>query len=416
MNRYACRVRDAAGARRALRVEAASQQEAALNLIKRGFVPTEIKAGDGARPGARLRRSALGGRTLGKDRVAHADMVAFTRSLATMVRSGLPLAAVMRLLAMSASSPAVGSLCRHLSGAIEAGSSFSAALEDAPAGLPASFIEAVRAGEEGGALPEVLERLADVFEADGERRAVLTGALRYPLMVGAALVTGSLVVAIVVMPRMAEFYLAEGARLPWPTLVMMGTYRAVRDHPIVAGAALSGAVAAAAACVLHAGARRRVEAWSWRLPVIGSIRRQAFAAQFCHFVATFHSAGVPVGRILRILADARRGSAPGRALEESWQAVNAGHPLARGLGSARDARRYFPPVLLHMVAMGEESGSLDGLLRSCGRFHDLETRTQTRRAIAYLEPMGTLLFGALVLLFGLATFLPMWDLISIYRR
>ena len=302
-------------------------------------------------------------------------------------------------------------MCRRLGQGLAGGASFAQALEQSGMSFPLGFADAVRAGEEAGTLPEVLERMATLLELERERRTRLRAALRYPAMVIVALIVASGLVGGVVIPKMSQFYDQGGVSLPLPTAILLGVSELVRDHWVELLIGLGAWVGIAVLVLRRPASRRWLEAVSWRVPVWGRVKTNAFASQFCHFFATFYAAGVSVEKILAILADAWRRSTVGKDLERARLTVEAGGSVGQGLGGSQ----FFPPLLVQMVKLGEETAALEPLLKSGGGYFDLETDTLTKKAITYLEPLTTLAVTGLILFLGLATLLPLWDLISVYR-
>jgi len=379
-------------------VDATSTRGAWQALRARGVFPTELRA-EAARASAPARR------------VAAAELAAATRQLATLVAASLPVAEALEVVAEQAADPV---LCRALTLArirLGEGEPLARALGASPRVFSALYCDLVHAGEASGALPTVLERLAEHTEATAALRARLRAALTYPLVMTAttALVLAFLLVWVV--PQVAQLFADTGTPLPLATRALLGLVSLARATWWLALlVALAGGVAWRRWAATPAG-RARIDAGLLRLPLAGRLIARAAVARFARTLATLVASGVPLEAALDVATAVLGNRTLVDAAAAARAAVRRGEALAPALGRTG----AFPPLLVRLAAVGERGGSLATSLERAARSYEAEVDTAVSAATALLEPVLIVAMGGVVLLLVVAVLVPIFALNQVVR-
>lgn len=371
-------------------LEAADREDARKRLLRKGILPQEIRP-----------------RRIKRRRIRSADVAVFTRQLAGMMRSGLPLLRALDIVAQSHANPAMGRLLAQVRADIAQGSPLSAAFAKHPAVFPPLYCHLVAAAETGGVLDDLLDNLARYLEKTQALKKKVQTALVYPaavLLMAAVLLA---VMMVFVLPAFANLYQGMGAQLPWPTRLVMGLSDVFRAYGW-----LLALLPAAAVWLLKRQYRRsaafrlRADGWLLRLPVSGRVVRQAVWARWARTLASLLAAGVPVLEALEAVAAA----AGNGVFERATRAVKAEVAQGASLSSAMRASGVFSDLLLQMTAVGEESGALAHLLEKSAVFYEDEVDNLVARLTALMEPVLMIVLGGVVGMVLAAMYLPLFDL------
>jgi type IV pilus assembly protein PilC len=408
-----------AGENRGL-LEVASQTEACRRLKEMGFFPTRvIEQADRpgrhapvrpARNAAAPRLAALRSltRRLG-GRVKPAVVTAFTRQVATLVEAGLPLLRGLRLLEEQETHPAFRRVLCGLIVSIEEGASFSEALAQHPRVFNRLYVSMVQAGEVAGALETVLRRLAEFMEKAARIKAKVLAALYYPVTVMVVAVLILSLLMVYVLPRFREVFtdLLNGAPLPAFTRFVLGLSTAVRDHFLIA-AALGIGLAVLVKLLLRTPVGR--EAWDrlkLRLPVLGPVFTKAAVARFTRTLGTLLGSGVPILQALTIVKD----TAGNVVVQKTVAAVHEGVKEGESLTAPLKASGVFPPVVVGMVDVGEQTGALPDMLLKIADNYDEEVDNAAAAMTSLLEPILLVFLAILVGSIVIAMFLPIIQIV-----
>ncbi|MBS0306813.1 MAG: type II secretion system inner membrane protein GspF [Proteobacteria bacterium] len=400
MPAYRYEALDVAGKSSSGLVEADNARAARAQLRARALVPLAVApvaagadAGGGAR---RYTRRVFGG----------AALAIWTRQLAGLVASGLPLERALAALADEAENERQRELVAHLKSEVNAGSPFARALATAPREFDDIYRAVVAAGEHSGALGQVLERLADDLEQRQALRAKVLGAMLYPAIVTVVAVVIVTVLVTYVVPQIANVFTSSRRALPLLTTLMLALSAFVRQWGWLLLAALVAAAAALAAARRGAAFRERSDAMVLRLPLVGRLVRGYNAARFGGTLAMLAGAGVPILKALQTAAETLGNRAMRADALEALVQVREGAPLA----SALAARRRFPGLLAMFARLGEQTGQLPTML---ARAADQLAAEAQRRALAMatiLEPLLIVVMGVVVVLIMLSVLLPIIQL------
>lgn len=388
------------------RIEAPSSDGAALRLADLGVVPVSIKAA----PAQAARIDAFFER-LKRKKVDLDDLIVFARQMNTMSRAGLPILRSMKAIASTTHNPALEEALGEIGEALEAGRGLASALRQHPNIFSPLFVSAVQMGEETGRLEEAFDQLGTYLEIERDTRKRIKGAMRYPLTVIVAIVIAIGILDVYALPVFAEIFAGFGAELPLPTRILIASSNfTIAYWPYL----IIGSALAVFGIVRFVRTDRGRMVWhraQLRIPLTGSILSRAAMARFSRTFSLALRSGVPLLQGIRIAASIVDNDWLTARFLELQERIERGDSLTR----TANASALFPPLVLQMIAVGEETGSLDELLHEAARFYEAEVDYELKRLAESIEPILIVAIGALVLLLALGVYLPMWDLASAAR-
>ncbi len=375
-------------------VEATSFSEARALLRQRGLYPIKLVP---------LRSSPLRG-------VPLQELVFFTRRLALLLESSLPLLAALETLHAQSRHPSLKEALQGLRAQVEGGSSLAQAMEAYPQVFPLIMRRLVAVAELGGALEVVLRRLAGYLDRTHELREKVRTALTYPAFVLAVLLLVVVVLLVVVIPVFARLYQNSGIALPWPTAFLISSAFFVRQYGIflLLAAILGGGVFWRA---YQGPWGKAVDQRLFRLPLVGPILLKSALARFGHTLATLYKSGIALTQALEACAQVEGNRAFAEAIVQLRQAVEQG----RFMSEAMRSNPLFLPLFVQMTQTGEGTGQMDRSLEQVADFFEQEIDHSLKRLSSSLEPLLTLVLGGVVLLVALALYLPVFDLSRVIR-
>ena len=386
-------------------LEGATPGAVADLLFGSGVTPLEIKPA----PASALKKdggSGGSGLNFFSPQVLHVDILLFTRQLYTLMKAGVPIMRALAGLQESSSNPAMKSLLGSLRESLDSGRELSVSMARHPKIFTSFYLAMVRVGEMTGRLEEVLLRLFDHMEFERFMREQVKSALRYPSFVILAMVAAMFVVNIWVIPTFAKVFAGFGAELPLITRALIGFSNFMVDWWHL----LLGAIAAAGfAFKSWIGTVRGRYLWDklkMRIPIAGKIVRKATLARFARSFALASRSGVPVIQALTTVAQTVDNAFIAAKVERMKDQVERGESVLR----AAITSRAFTPVVLQMIAVGEESGSLDEMMEEISAMYQSEVEYELKTLAQQIEPILIVALGAMVLVLALGIFLPLWDL------
>ncbi|MEO0318221.1 MAG: hypothetical protein RL404_1898 [Pseudomonadota bacterium] len=348
---------------------------------------------------------------LRKRRISEKDLCIFTRQFATMLKAGLPLLQAFDIVARSHANPAVSRLVVDIRADVETGSSLSLAFGRHPRYFDHLFCHLVAAGEQAGMLEPVLMRLATYREKGLALRGKVRSAMVYPAAVLAVAVVVTAVIMVWVVPQFKLVFDDFGAELPLPTLLVMAMSEfLVEWWLVIAASAVGGGWFMYRAWRSSASMRTTTDRLALRLPVLGAILAKAIVARWSGTLATMFSAGVPLVESLDAVGGAAGNAVYHEATQRITSAVRAGTSLAR----AMQQEPVFPAMVIQMVAIGEESGALDEMLRKVAEFYETEVDAAVASLSSLLEPVIMVILGTLIGGLVIAMYLPIFQLGSVF--
>jgi MSHA biogenesis protein MshG len=396
--RYSARAAD--GAARAGEIEAVSAGAAAARLAASGLIPVDIGT---ATAGPRIALRPRGARP--------EEISMLCRQLYTLSRAGVPMNRALAGLAESARSEALRAALRGVGESIHAGRDLATSLAQHPRVFSRLFVSMVHMGEEAGRLEEAFRELGRHIERDHELARKVRAALRYPSIVVGAVVLALAVVNIFVIPTFAGVFREQGLELPWATRFLVATSAFfVNGWPwMLAGA--GAAYWAFRSWVSTEAGRLRWDELQLGIPVVGSIAHRALLARFARSFAMASRSGVPVIQALRTVAQTLVNTFVESRIAAMCERISRGEPLT----ASATAAGVFPPLLLQMLSVGEESGSVDELLDEAADYYERDVDYDLKRLSELIEPVLIVGLGVVVLILALGVYLPLWDMVSMAR-
>lgn len=385
------------------RIEAASATAAAMRLESNGLLPIRIdpRTGQDFSLQASLRRAGFGKPTT-------TDLVLFTRQMYTIAKAGLPWLRGLRGLQETTHNPVLRATLEQAVVSLEAGRDLSQALAEQGGVFPELYISMVRVGEHTGTLETVFLRLAEYLHNQQEMRARVKGAMRYPLIVVGAIVAAMGVLSVFVIPKFAPLFKQLGDGLPMPTRIILASSGFVQAHWGAVLGALLAATVAFMLVVRTVPGRYRWHRMQLSIPIFGELLLQSILARTVRTLSLTLEAGVPMIQALDLIARAADNDFITAKIVGMREQLESGEPLSR----AAMAARIFPPLLLQMLEVGEETGEMTRLLDEVALYFQREVDYTLDNLSALIEPMLLIVVGAMVLVLALGIFLPLWEMIG----
>lgn len=336
----------------------------------------------------------------------------FTRQLLTLQRAGLPLLAGLRSIEEQTSNHMLKRAITHVIIDIEGGLSLHEALARQPAVFDYLFVNMVEAGEASGRLDDVLERIAFLNERNEETRSKIKAALRYPALTCSAMVAAFVLIITIVMPKFVALFGQFQAQLPLPTRILLFINSAVREYWMY-----TLAVILLVGWLFRKYIRTKKGEYRWhafilRLPVFGPLLHEIYMSRFARNLATLIESGLPILQALELVGNTVANAVIKEATDKIQLAVREG----RNMSEPMKESKLFTSMVVQMISIGEETGKVDDLLNHVAGYYDRETDIKIKNLTSLLEPMLICVMGGLVLLLALGVFLPMWNLINLFKK
>jgi type IV pilus assembly protein PilC len=399
---YDYKVRDRSGSLVTGRLVGDSETLVLQRLREMGMTPVEVKkAGTGLKTEINLRPG----------RVSLKQIAVFCRQFATMVNSGLPILRALSILADQSQSAEFGKVLIQVRTDVEQGASLSGAMSKHPKAFNALFVSMVKAGETGGVLDDVLLSLASEIEKEVELRRQIKSAMTYPVVVVALVTLILAAMLLFVVPQFETIYSNLGGRLPLPTRILLGVSEAVRSYWYVF---------ALGATVFSFGFRRykktdrgraRVDALKIRVPVFGPLFHKVALARFSSTLGMLLRAGVPILQALDNVKETVNNRVIASAVDDVKASVREGESIAKPLGK----HKVFPPMVVHMLAVGEETGAVDAMLDKVAEFYSNEVNATVAALTSLIEPLLIAIIGGMVGAAVIALYMPMFNIINLIQ-
>jgi len=341
------------------------------------------------------------------------DLVVFTRQFATMINAGLPIVRALYVLSEQTDNKKLKETLEDVRKEVEAGLALSEALEKHPKVFSKLYTEMVRAGEIGGILDDVLLRVAGQLEKDQELRRKIKSAMMYPTVVLILAILAASFMLIFIVPIFAKMFEDLGGDLPLPTRMAMGLSDVLTSvFGIFIYAALFGGVFLFLRWRKTENGRKAVDPLMLRIPAkIGDIMQKVALARFARTLGTLSAAGVPILQALEITATSSGNYVIENALFKSRQAIREGLPIYQPL----EQEPVFPPMVTRMIAVGEETGDIDGMLTKIAEFYESEVDAAVKALTSIIEPLMIVVVGGIVGGIIIAMYLPMFKIFELVK-
>src|SRR6266508_81418 len=344
-------------------------------------------------------------------RIKLKQIAVFCRQFATMVNSGLPILRALSILTDQTESKELAKVLFAVRAGVENGSSLSAAMAEHPKAFNALFISMVKAGETGGVLDDVLLSLADQIEREVELRRQIKSAMTYPIVVVALVTLILAAMLLFVVPQFETIYSSLGGTLPLPTRMLLSVSRAVRTYWYVV---LLGAVVTSFLFRRYKkteAGRARVDAIKIRIPNFGPLFHKVALARFASTLGMLLRSGVPILQALDNVNETVNNRVIGDAVDDVKTSVREGESIAKPLGR----HKAFPPMVVQMMAVGEETGAVDTMLDKVAEFYNSEVTATVEAMTSLIEPLLIAVIGAAVGAAVIALYMPMFSVINLLK-
>ena len=343
---------------------------------------------------------------LGRNGITPLALMMFSRQMYTLMRAGIPIMRALHGLEQSAGTPAEAKLMRELSASLDAGLDLSASMARRPDVFDSFYVAMIKVGETTGRLEEIFLSLFKHLEFQKFMREQVRSALRYPSFVVAAMVVAICVINLVVIPAFAKVFENLHAELPLMTRILLGSSHFMLDWWwALLGVALGAAVAARSFVNTTTG-RMAWDKLKLHLPIAGPLVRKGVLSQAARSLALVFKSGVPIVNGLTLSAQVVENAHISNALNSMRTGVEHGETLL----SASTRAHIFTPVVLQMVMVGEESGTLGEMLEEIGQMYQQEVEYELKTLSSKIEPLLIVMLGGMVLVLALGVFMPMWEL------
>ncbi|MCK4648257.1 type II secretion system inner membrane protein GspF [bacterium] len=393
---------DKAGTEVAGTLDADNERLALGRLKDMGYLPLEVREEKVAKGGI---LNIFLGMFAGK-RVKGKDIVTFTRQLSTLIDSGLPLLRSLNVLGEQTENPNLKVQIRDIASSVQGGGTFSDAMAKHPKTFSKLYVNMIKAGEAGGVLEVVLARLAEFSEKEAAVRAKVKGAMVYPALVILVGIGVVLFLTIAIIPTFVGMFEEVGATLPIPTRIMMGLSDFLRDFWWINLLALIALAVIYKMWVKKEEGRYQADRIKLKFPVIGDLVKKSGLSRFARTLGTLITSGVPILQALSIVRDTAGNEVISRAMVAVHNSIREGESIAGPLGKCP----VFPPMVVHMIAVGEETGALDNMLIKVADAYDREVDTTVGALTSVLEPILILGMGIVVGFIVVAMYLPIFQM------
>ena len=398
------KVRDRSGKMKSGKLEAETSGQVVAKLKGMGYAPISVTESN---QGLQREISIPG---LGRKKVDLKDLAVFSRQFATMINSGLSLLRALNILVDQTENPELARVLGVVRNEIETGSSLSSAMAKQSKVFPPLMVNMTKAGEIGGFLDEVLLQIATNYESEVRLRGKVKSAMTYPVVVfvmAILMCTGMLLFIVPVFAGMFETL--GGAQLPAPTRLLVGLSGLLR-HYFLVFLVLGIAASVVWKRTSHTDrVRDVVDPLKLKIPVFGNLFRKIAMSRFSRNLGTMMRSGVPILQSLDIVADTTGNVVLARALRDVQNSVRSGESLAAPLAQ----HPVFPPMVVQMMAVGEDTGALDVMLLKISDFYDQEVEATTEALTALIEPLMIAVLGAVVGSMIIALYMPIFKVFDL---
>lgn len=334
------------------------------------------------------------------------DFAVMVRQLATLLKAGVVITDALQILSKQSESKALRNALATMVSRVQSGAQLSQAAAEHPKIFPPVFINMLRAGEVSGNLEDILERLAQFHEREYYTRQKVRSALTYPVVVGIIAITVTVFLLVRVIPTFVTLFEGYHVELPLPTRIVIGVSNAL-VHGWYAWLALLVLLIGGYQWAVRQPRGRYLRDWLWmKVPVFGSLTQKSVIARMSRTLATLFSSGVPILQALRLVADVVDNAVVRRVLQECAERLTGGQSLAEPFSD----HRVFPPLVGHMIRVGEDTGQLDGMLSKLADFYEAETDVMADQLKSLLEPLMVLFLACIVGTIVASVILPMFTL------
>lgn len=367
-------------------------------LSDQGLIPIQVKASS---------ESFRTLKNLMKKSVKSEEILLFTKQFSTLFKAGMGMESIMSTLAAQTKNPSMKEALDTIRNDIQEGASLANAFSKHPAIFDELYVNMLASGEEAGILEEVLGQLADVLAKDFAMRKGIKSAMMYPVIVVVVLVLAGILLMTMVVPKFKSIFSQLGAELPLPTKILIGTSDFLTSpYAFVGLGAVIGLIYMFKQFYKTPKGKLIVDRIIFKIWVFGPLAYKVCNARFANILSCLYRSGLPLTKALDITGNVLDNEAFSKDVRMLQSEVEKGHGIADSMRSLK----YFSPVIVEASSIGERTGSLDSMLTSIGEHYDMEIDHTIKNLTTFLEPILLVMIFAMVAVFALAIFLPIWGM------
>ena len=387
-------------------VDAESVAAANSLLAARGYIPTRV-----------IKKGTVSSRLSWINirekfaRVKAPELILFTKQFRTMLRAGVSIINLLQIMEQQTENLNLKRIIGSMSHDIEEGSSLYDAFRKHPKVFSSLYCGMVHAGETSGTLPNILERLTYIIEHEHKIKSDIKAAIQYPIIVIVFLAVAFVVLLTFVIPKFVNIFMRSGLDLPLPTRICMFMYQFMADYWYFLIGCVIAAIIGAHYYLKTAHGKFVRDTLFMKLPLLGPLFVKAAMSRFASIFAILQSSGITVLDSMNILS----GTIGNTAIAREFDRINEQLEEGRGIAEPLKSAKYFTPIVVNMVSIGEESGNLDEMLTEISAHYDVELEYAMKKLTDAIGPLLTVGLAVVVGFFALAIFLPMWDLIGVVK-
>ncbi|MBU3759596.1 MAG: type II secretion system F family protein [Candidatus Omnitrophica bacterium] len=398
-------------------VSAETREKALQGLEARGYVPIAViaEAGQSSAPKSLLQTDLkdLAKMNLGvSKKVTQEEILIFTRDLATIIQAGVPIVTGLRDVADSLNNPYFKSIVQGVYEDVQGGARLSEAFAKHPKVFPEHYSNSFGTGEQAGRIEKILTRMVSSMERDLATAESVKQAVRYPIIVLCFLVLAFLVIVTVVIPKISKVFQNFGTDLPLPTRIIIGTGEFAAQNGLLILAVFTALSALFWRYKNSKNGRPAVDAWKLKVPLFGGLLKKIALVRFAGTLQALYASGVVLTDGLEISARVTGNAAIAAAVRRAAAGVRQGRRMSDVFAEIK----LFPPLLNRMILMGETTGSLDAMLEQVIQHYEREIKRTTSSMTTLIEPFLTIFMGVMILVLALGVFLPMWNVMSLFKH
>lgn len=405
MPNFKYKIRDKYGRASTGTIEGESKEAVASRFKKMGYTPTSIE-----KVGPTLRTCSLFKGFFSK--VNLEEVIVFTRQLMTLQRAGVSILVSLESIQAQSDNTYFKRIIGEIIHSIESGKSLSESISRFPNVFSEIYINMIRSGETAGILDNILDRLADLLEHEQDLNMKLKHATRYPLLVIASIAIAFPLAVMFIIPKFNAIYARFNTELPLPTRILLGlNHILIHYWPFIIITLI--ALVIAFRYFINTPAGRSI--WDMiklKVYVFGPLNLKIIMSRFCRMTSTLTTSGIPIISTLEVVKTALGN----KVIADSTENIIKGVSEGEGMAVSMKASGLFPNIVIQMVKIGEETGKIDDLLLKVSEYYDAQVDYTVKNLTVLIEPILIFTMGIMVLILSLAIFLPMWNLMSMFRR
>ena len=405
MASFKYKIRDKHGRASTGAIEGESKETVASHFKQMGYAPILIEE---EKPGVRninFIRKFL-------SRVSQEELIVFTRQLSTLQRAGVAILVSLGSISEQVNNPYFKNIIKGITNDIESGNSFSAALSKFPSIFSDIYINMIRAGEAAGMLDDVLDKLASLLEYEEDIKMKVKQAIRYPMLVMITLSVAFPVLVLFVIPKFSALFARFNTELPLPTKILIGLHFALSHYWYIIILAIAAAVIAFRRFIDTPSGRYVWDNVKLKAPVFGQLLSKITLSRFSRMTSLLSSSGIPILNTLEIV----KGSVGNVIIADSIDNIIEGIGQGKGIAEPMKLSGLFPGIVVQMVKIGEETGRMNELLLNVSDYYDSQVDYTVKNLTVLIEPILIFALGIMVLIMAFGIFMPMWDLISVFKQ